>query len=163
MAIKAISLADIVTADGSAISHQAYLLKHSNGHCDSVDWPRPPPGEWTTLFTNLWVRALKTCFIESFGILSSRTLLQVAKLRRFMDSSVIDKWTCFYSDSEDRIFCRTNGDGILLSIQPEASTVFQLSHLKQDQPRLQSWSPFPITTLLLCQSGLPLRKLYSKS
>ena len=44
MAIKAISLADIVTADGTAITHQAYLLKHSNGLRDDLDWPRAPPG-----------------------------------------------------------------------------------------------------------------------
>ena len=80
MVMKAISLADIVTADSATISHQAYLLKHSNGLCDSFDWPRPPPGEWSTNFTSLWVRALKTCFIEPFGISSSRTLLQVAQL-----------------------------------------------------------------------------------
>ena len=53
MAIKAIGLADIVTADGSAISHRADLLKHSNGLHDSLDWPRPPPGEWSTPFINL--------------------------------------------------------------------------------------------------------------
>ena len=107
MAIKAISLADIVTADGTVITYQSYLLKHSNGLRDSFDWPRSPPGEWSTAFTNLWVRALKRCFIASFGIPTSRTLLQAAKLGSWSDHSVIDKWNCFYSDTEDRIFCKT--------------------------------------------------------
>ena len=107
MAIKAISHADIVTADGTAITHQAYLLKHSNGLHDSFDWPRSPPGEWAPPFTNLWVRALTKCFIEPFGIPSSRILLQVAKLGSWNDPSVIDKWNCFYSDTEDRIFSKT--------------------------------------------------------
>ena len=43
MAIKAISLAEIVTADGTAITHQAYLLNHSNGLRDALDWPRALP------------------------------------------------------------------------------------------------------------------------
>ena len=45
MSIKAIILADIVTADGTAITHQAYLLKHSNGLRDDLDWPKATPGE----------------------------------------------------------------------------------------------------------------------
>ena len=102
--IKAISLTDIVTADSTAIAHQAYLLKHSNGLRDSFDWP---PGEWSTTFTNLWVRALKTCFIAPFGIPSSRILLQAAKLGSWSDPSVIDKWKCFYSDTEDRVLSKT--------------------------------------------------------
>ena len=44
MALEAISLADIVTADGRAITQQAYLLKHANGLRDDFDWPRAPPG-----------------------------------------------------------------------------------------------------------------------
>ena len=107
MAIKAISLADIVTADGSAITHQAFLLKHANGLRDSFDWPRPPPGEWSTAFVNLWVHALKVCFIAPFGVPSSRTLLQVATLRRWTDASVFDQWKWFYLDAEDQIFCKT--------------------------------------------------------
>ena len=138
MAIKAVSLADIVTADGSATTHQAYLLKHSNGLRDSFDWPRPPPGEWPTSFINLWVQALKKCFIEPFGIPSSRTLLQVAQLGGWKDPSIIDKWKCFYSDSEDRIFCRTTWGWDTYVHQQEESVVSQRSHLKQDQPRLQS-------------------------
>ena len=108
MFIKAISLAGIVTANGSVVTHQAYLFKHSNGLCDSFDWwPHPLPGEWSPSFVNLWVRALKSCFIDPFGIPSSWALLQVVKLRRGTDSSVIDKWKSFYSDSENKSFCRT--------------------------------------------------------
>ena len=81
MAIKAISsLADIVTADESAITHQIYLLKHSNGLCDSFDWLLPPPGDWPSAFVALWIRAFRACFVKPFGIPISKTLLQVAKL-----------------------------------------------------------------------------------
>ena len=88
MEIKAVSLADIVTADGTAITHQAYLLKRSNGLRDYFDWPRSPPGERSTAFTNLWVRALNKCFIAPFGIPSSRILLQAAKLGSWSDPSM---------------------------------------------------------------------------
>ena len=80
MAIKAISLADIVIADGSTITHQAFLLKHSNGLRDSLDWPRSPHGGRSDAFVNLWVRALKVCFIESFCVPSSRSLIKAATL-----------------------------------------------------------------------------------
>ena len=80
MAIKALSLADIVTADDKAITHQAYLLKHSNGLHDSFDWSRFPPVVWSPPFINLWVQALKSCFTEPFGIPNSRTLMQVSTL-----------------------------------------------------------------------------------
>ena len=107
MAIKVISLADIVTADGSALTHQAFLLKHSNYLRDSLDWHRPPPGEWSTAFVNLWVCALKVCFIAPFDVPCSRSLLQAAILRRWTDASVFDRWKLFYSDAEDQIFCKT--------------------------------------------------------
>ena len=107
MRLKAISLADIVIADGTVITHQAYLLKQSNGLRESYDWPRSPHRNWSTAFTNLRVRALKKYFIAPFGIPSSRIILQAVKLGSWSDQSVVDKWKCFYSDSEDRIFCKT--------------------------------------------------------
>ena len=66
-----------------------------------------PPIERSPPFINLWVRALRSCFIEPFSISSSWTLLQVSSLGRWFDPSAIDRWKWFYSDSEDRIFCRT--------------------------------------------------------
>ena len=138
MTIKAISLADIAIADGVAISHQAYLLKHSNGLSDSFDWPRSPSGDWSTLFTNLWVRALKKCFIEPFDIPSSRTLLHVAQLGGWKDHLLLTNGSVFTLTLRIEFFAGLSGVGIPMFIQQEESIISQRSHLKQDQPLPQS-------------------------
>jgi len=82
MAIKTISLTDIVTADRGAITQQAYLLKHANGLRDNFDWPRAPPGAWSYEFEMLlWRRALKQCFLATYGVQHSRVLLPQHRLR----------------------------------------------------------------------------------
>ena len=45
--------------------------------------------------------------VAPFGIPTSRILRQAVKLGGWSDHSIIDKWNCFYSDTEDRIFCKT--------------------------------------------------------
>ena len=138
MTFKAIGLADIVTADGSAITRQAFLLKNSNGLRDSLDWPKPPPSEWSTDFVNLWVPARKVCFVEPFCVLSSRSLLQAAHLQQWTGASVFDRWKCFYSDEEDQSSAGHSGDGIFMYTLLGASTACQLSRLQLDQPQPRS-------------------------
>ena len=63
MSIKALTLADIATADGKHISSQAWNLISSNKLRDHYDWPRKPPN-FSQYQIDLWKDAICKTFIE---------------------------------------------------------------------------------------------------
>ena len=63
MSIKALTLADIATADGKYISTQAWNLISSNKLRDHYDWPRKPPN-FSRNQIKVWQDAIRQTFIE---------------------------------------------------------------------------------------------------
>ena len=80
MSIKAITVADIATADGLRLAHLSFLLVRSNGLRDEYDWPRAPPDEWSASQVQFWQRALRKALLTEYGGLDTRVLKHSAKL-----------------------------------------------------------------------------------
>ena len=71
--LKAVTLADIATADGCRISHHSYEGMESNGLRKDLIWPKVPTKEKISpVFFTLWKNALNKCFINQASTIKRR-------------------------------------------------------------------------------------------
>ena len=90
--IQAVTLADIVIADGSRISYQAYEGTESNGLCKDLIWQKVPTKEQIpTAFVTLWKSALNKCFINHASCIDRRISTSLS-LGNWVDQEVGGKW-----------------------------------------------------------------------
>ena len=91
--LKAITLADISTADGSRISFQSFNIIKGNGlRLDIKEWPKTPSkDEMPASFTTLWQSALTKCFIN-FNSHQARRISEGKRLGAWLDQNVGRKW-----------------------------------------------------------------------
>ena len=73
MSIQAVTVADIATADGRKISHNAWHALSSNHLRMAYDWPRDPE-RFTKTHIEVWQRALQHTFLTRYANSVSRTL-----------------------------------------------------------------------------------------
>ena len=99
MFLHSVTLADISTVDGIAITLDAWLGRRDPSCGTEFSWPRVqkklPERYWT-----LWQKALRKCFQAPRSARASRELLD--KLGRW--SRFPGRWQWFYSPQEDRLY-----------------------------------------------------------
>ena len=105
MSLRAVSLADITTLNGEAISHNAWLLESSNGLRDGYESPTFPPS-FTKKQLGYWQIALQSVFVISHPTHNERKLKPSLQLGIWTESSIIRQWNTFCSSEEDRIYKR---------------------------------------------------------
>ena len=103
MSIHAISLSDITTLDGLMVSQNAFLLLSSNSLREGYDWPPSPP-KFSNQQKQLWKTAIQATFVTSHPNNNDRKLRPSARLGLWMDKSVQQKWTTFFSQEEELIY-----------------------------------------------------------
>ena len=108
--LKAITLADIATADGSRIAIQSYNIVEGNGlRLDIKEWPKTPSkDEMPAFFTTLWQSALHKCFINNSSHLPRR-ITEGKQLGGWLDQDVKKKWDWWSAPNDDRIYIRNSG------------------------------------------------------
>ena len=72
--LKAVTLVDIATADGSRIAIQSYNIIEGNGlRLGITEWPKTPnKDKMPARFTTLWQSAIDKCFINISSHLARR-------------------------------------------------------------------------------------------
>ena len=87
--LKAITLADITTADGSRISFQSFHIIKGNGlRLGIKDWAKTPSkDEMPASFTTLWQSALTKCFIN-LNLHQARRITEGKRLGGWLDQNV---------------------------------------------------------------------------
>ena len=106
--LKAVTLADIATADGRRISHYSYKGLEGNGLRKDLEWPKvPKKDQMPQSFITLWKNAINKCFInQASGI--RRRIKSSLTLINWFDQDVGKKWTWWLIHGESRIYPRNN-------------------------------------------------------
>ena len=89
--VKAVTLADIATADGCRIFHHSYEGLEGNGLHKDLEWPKvPTKDQMPQSFINLWKSTLNKCFInQASGI--HRRIKSGLTLENWSDQDVSKK------------------------------------------------------------------------
>ena len=105
MSVEAVTVADIATADGRKISHNAWHALSSNHLRTGYNWPREPE-RFTKSQIEVWQRALKHTFLTRYANSASRTLHHNFQVHGWEDPTYLQKWKYFYSPIERRLYQR---------------------------------------------------------
>ena len=107
--LRAITVSDIATPDGLSITHQAFLLQHSNHLRHCYDWPRDLPVSPRQLV--LWQQALRRALLCPTRATTARTLRFRCRVGPWLLPTLhSDLWPWFHSLAEDRLYQRLEGN-----------------------------------------------------
>ena len=132
MRLRAITVADIATPDGLCVTHQAFLLQHSNHLRDHYDWPREIP--LSPGHVSLWQRALRRSLMPPNCAPTNRSLVYSCRVGPWLDPNVhLDLWWWFFSAAENRLYQRLGHDQWRIW-SSHSRARFISSHLSRTRP-----------------------------
>jgi len=106
MHLRAITIADIATADGKRISAAAWKCRQGNGLREQILWPRSEevvPSSWI----ELWKIALQFSLCKQYLVQNDHMLLDMP-LGDWYDKNILDNWKAFFDPVTNTLYVKEN-------------------------------------------------------